>query len=1171
MSLTKQIVPMSFSQGMDTKTDPKQVPAGKLLLLKNARFKESKSLIKRYGYETYSVAIGAGGSIASGISCFGYKSEALLQTTDAIYAYSELNDWTKRSDFKNFDFSASEVKSDGISKSACAASYDPTTDIEIYVYANEGSNSGLYFTAVERSSGSIIYDNELLDSPSVTQVQIHLTNSKWTIIYSTSDDVLNYIIKDPASLSTAVVPVQINADLTFGQCFDSTVLSDEIFIAVHTDASEIKIYRMTSAFVFSLRRTLVGPVLANTVGIAAYSTTRILVMYSDQPNTYIKIFDDTNVGGPEPTQHALSTRTAWTISAVFDSGGNAQVFYFNYSDLGFPRTNSMFSISFSALNVSGVNNVISSGVLFASKAFLKNGYILFYATPMSSTRKNQNKNTLTTTDQQGLYLCGVEFGGTDFKVHQKSNAGTFGFTETAIRALTEVCFLTEDSIEKFIFGFLKKTRVIVTNAEIGYINSVARINSFESLKAAQRQYLGESLIISAGQTYGYDGANLVESGFNIYPSIDPAEYSRDERSGGLGTYGATTTSFVQFVATYEWTDQNGNLQRSAPSDPVPIQIADSSSPAGTRLIYNFNVFQFYNPGSGLPINGVLETDKSFADFSANVIIGDIVNSAIFTVGTTIAGIFDNGGTALITVSTSFVSPGPTLTAANRPASAAAGSYTAACIAGAYTFTTTAFAFKIGQRITTVTGSPAGFPNGAVIQSISEDGTIYTTNIVNGSTGNYIVYSPDSNSFTMSVRNTSVTDKENISIVLWRTKLNGSTYYRVSDISLPAYNSKILFEQSLTDRYSDAELDGNEQLYTTGGEVENIAPPAFSVLQSFKNRLIGVTKDNENQVSYSKQVIDGYGVEFNDSFLFNVSSTGGEVSGVGVIDEKLIFFKSNKIYYVLGDGPNPMGLQNDFTPCNPINADAGCVERNSIVNIPEGIIFKSEKGFYLLNRSIGLEYIGDAIEEYNQYTVVSSRLLESAQEVRIGLSNGVVLVYDYYHKQWSTDEGQGDSIEQNDADNINGIYHFLNSDGILKKENSSFADQRTVATVQTPTYIPIELDTGWLSFVGIEAFQRIYKAILLGEYKSNHLLTVQVYYDFNEDYFDTISINDVGAAINVFTYRLFMPRQKCTSIRYKIKESQYLTTIGEGLRLSSISFEVGVKKGLNKIKAANSFG
>lgn len=1162
MALTKNVVPMSFSQGVETKSDPYQVPPGKLLLLHNARFQRSKSLIKRFGYTPISKSLSTGGEISSGISAFGYKKEALIQDNSSLYAYSNLNDWTKRSDLKNFDYSTQEVKSDGISKTNSVGSYDPITGIEIYIYSN---NTGLYFTAIERATKTIIYDNELLDSSTVSQIQIQYVNTKWLIIYSHSTTNLSYIVKDPANLSNPVAPTSIITSLTTGQCFDSTILGTDTFLAVHKTGSEINIYRFDSSFTILLRKSLTGPLLTNTIGIAAYSTTRILVMYSDSPGTYIKVYDDTNPTA-SPTANTLSSRTAYTISAVFDGSGNAQVFYFNYSDLGFPSDNKMFSVDFSNTNTSGINNIISAGVLFVSKVFLKGTTCLFYATPMSSTRQNVNLNTLTTTEQQGLYLCGVEYGGSKMKVHQKSNSGTFGFTENQIRVLPQVSQFTESSIARFIFSFLKKTKVTVTNSEIGYINGVSSIDSFESPKAAQRVLLGESLVICAGQTYCYDGLNLVESGFNIYPVINPS-YSIDSQGGGLGTYGATPEALVQLVSTYEWTDQNGNLQRSAPSDPVRVQLADSVEPSG-----NFSGVLLNGSLYGLPVNRTF--DIRSAGGTNGLLVGDnVVSATAYPSGTIVEAIYPAGVYGIYPVVVFTTTTGVGVGTSHSFTKPSPGLYTVSITNGSDIISYgTAGVFHIGQRFYKATAAAAGFTDGSTILRDYGNG-LYQISAAATATATTSIWSKDASSVTVAIRNTSLTDKQNVSIVLWRTKVNGSIYYRSSNIVAPTFNDKLDFEQEIECDESDDELDGNEQLYTSGGEVENIAPPAFSIVQTFKNRLMGVTKDDENQIFYSKQVIDGYGIEFNDSFVLNVSSTGGKVTGLGVIDEKFIPFKEEKIYYVLGEGPNPMGLQNDFTPCNPINADAGCEEQNkmSVVNIPEGIIFKTKKGFYLLNRSLSLEYIGDAVEAYNSFDVVSAKLLQSVMEARFGLSNGDTLVYDYYHKQWSVDVNNGDSITHVDAENIDGIYNILNSSGVLKKENTAFADSKTISGVQTPCYIPLELDTGWLSFVGIEAFQRIYKSILLGQYKSNHLLTVQVYYDFKEDYFDSIPINDINPGSVEFNYRLFMPRQKCTSIRYKIKESQYSTVIGEGLRLSTISFEVGVKKGLNKIREAKSFG
>ena len=65
------------------------------------------------------------------------------------------------------------------------------------------------------------------------------------------------------------------------------------------------------------------------------------------------------------------------------------------------------------------------------------------------------------------------------------------------------------------------------------------------------------------------------------------------------------------------------------------------------------------------------------------------------------------------------------------------------------------------------------------------------------------------------------------------------------------------------------------------------------------------------------------------------------------------------------------------------------------------MFQSAKGIYLMDRSLeSIKYISDAVEAYNSYTVTSSKLITSLNQVRFTLSGGVVLVYDYFVDQWS---------------------------------------------------------------------------------------------------------------------------------------------------------------------------
>jgi hypothetical protein len=845
--------------------------------------------------------------------------------------------------------------------------------------------------------------------------------------------------------------------------------------------------------------------------------------------------------------------------------------------VGLLATNSIYQVQFSSSNVADTALPMSSGLLLQSKAFLLNNYVYYYVCPMSSTYINGSDNVVTNTSQQGLYLMGFDLISFEMVCYKKVESGTYGFQEDAIRCLPEVCFVTEDGYQKFVFAYLRKSRVISSTDGITYLYGVQSVSSYQSTKAADRQVIAEALQFTGGQLYQYDGSTVVEAGFNLYPAISTS-YAVDVIGGGIGTYGATQDPTVQYVATYEWTDQNGNIHRSAPSDPFPVKVYDTTEPTGSRPTFNFNgLFMELrdNPYRGRAF-------KYLSGLPVNLQPGDFVTATTaYPSGTYVEAIVDalsvgggyGEGIVIVMSTVSTAATNVTYPFIRAATGVPAGVYPVDIINGSKLIEAASGGiFRLGQRIYPVAGAPAGFPSGAVITKDYGTG-FYDIDQAATATTTVNTWTKDSRSNYITVRNTSLTNKENISLVLYRTKVNGSVFYRCIPTLAPYLNNTKEFQVTIKDSYSDAEIEANEQLYTTGGEVENIAPPAFSSIQFYKNRLMGIPKDNKNQIWYSKQAIDGYGLEFNDSFVLNVNAPGGEVSGAGVLDEKFIIFKKNQIYYMLGEGPNLMGLQNDFTPTQLINADTGCVENNSIINIPEGLMFKSEKGMYLLNRSLGVEYVGAAVEQFNEYNIISAKLMKSIQQVRFGLSNGMIMTYDYFHKQWGFYQGTGDSITQNDAEIVNGDYHILSSTGIMKKESTDYTDYRTVTGAQVATYIPISLDTGWLSFAGLESFQRIYKAILMGDYRSNHLLSIQVYYDFDESYFDTISIDDTRPvpSQNTYEYRLFMPRQKCTSIRFKIVESQFLTTIGEGLKLSSISFEVGVKKGLNKIKASESFG
>lgn len=97
MALVKQNVELPIDGGIDTKTDDKQTPFGFLRKAENVVFETNKKLKKRNGYELLPSALFNGGSLTDTLKVDSYEKELLALTRSKMYAYSEsLEKWVER-------------------------------------------------------------------------------------------------------------------------------------------------------------------------------------------------------------------------------------------------------------------------------------------------------------------------------------------------------------------------------------------------------------------------------------------------------------------------------------------------------------------------------------------------------------------------------------------------------------------------------------------------------------------------------------------------------------------------------------------------------------------------------------------------------------------------------------------------------------------------------------------------------------------------------------------------------------------------------------------------------------------------------------------------------------------------------------------------------------------
>ena len=420
-------------------------------------------------------------------------------------------------------------------------------------------------------------------------------------------------------------------------------------------------------------------------------------------------------------------------------------------------------------------------------------------------------------------------------------------------------------------------------------------------------------------------------------------------------------------------------------------------------------------------------------------------------------------------------------------------------------------------------------------------------------------------------------RSDVRIVVWRGLVGDfNVLYRFAD----AVNTPATTTVSFTDTgaVTDAVLSLRQVLYTTGGVIENIAPPPSTTAVLHKNRLFLGGLDTTGFIAYSKEFVSGEGVAFSDLFTIPVDPASGNVTALASMDDKLIIFKQDKVYSLVGDGPLDTGAQNDFALPQVISGDVGCITPRSIATIPDGIVFKSDKGIYLLTRALQFIYVGQGVEGYNSLTITSATVLEDLNEVRFTTSDGACLVFNYEFNQWSTFS----NYESLSALNGLGAYLHLKSDGTVRKESTAYLD--------AGGKIKMNIETSWLAFAGLQGYQRVRSWTLLGDFITDHYTKVNCFYDyesfssetvyFNVDnglelsyYGDDVTYGDSevygGTGSGVFQFTSQPRVQKCQAMKLRIEDIDTKVLGGGGsFNLVGLTLEVGTKNSVTKQMLGN---
>lgn len=1011
MPLQKQNINVNFAQGLNTKTDPFQVPPGQFLSLQNSVFTKGNLLQKRNGYAQLTTLPD---TTSSFVTTFNGNLTAIGTKLEAFSASS--NTWANKGSIQPAQLSTlSLIRSNTSQSQVDSATAENGLICIVYTDQNPASlGSPIYkYAILESATGQNIVAPTVIipatgtvtGSPRVFYVGKYFMIVFTNVISATPH--LQYIAINSTIPTSVTANTDISAQYTPSTTvnFDGVVENNALYLAWNGSDGGGAI-RMTyidstltqhNTVVFTGRVATLMSVCVDTTNSTAIiyaafydlaSTTGYVLAVNQQLNT---VLAPTLVIPSGTILNIASTAQSGVCTVLYEVSNN----YSYDSSIPTHFINSRTCTQGGSL---GTATTIVRSVGLASKANIVGTTAYFLGIYFSV-----NQPTYFLIDGSGHVVAKLAY----------SNSGSYytkGLPSMSVDGTTlQIPYLIKDLIEP-----VNKDQGAPASAAIYSQTGLNLVTiNLEATKTSTSE-IAQNLYLSGGFLWMYDGYAPVEQGFFVWP--DNVEVTSST------TGGVMTAQQYFYQAIYEWTDNQGNIYRSAPSIPVSVTTT--------------------------------------------------------------------GSTSSVTINV------PTL------------------------------------RLTYKTANP-------------------------------------------------------VKIVIFRWSAAQQTYYQVTSTASPVLNSTTTDSVSFVDTLADSSIIGNSIIYTTGGVVENIGPPACSDVSLFKSRLFLIDSEDDNILWYSKQVIESVPVEMSDLFtIFVAPTTGAQGSTSGMkctapLDDKLIIFKRDAIYYIAGNGPDNTGANNDFSEPVFITSTVGCSNKSSIVFMPQGLMFQSDKGIWLLDRSLQTSYIGAAVEAYNSSIVQSAINIPGTNQVRFTLSNGITLMYDYYYNQWGSFTG----IPAISSTLYQNMHTYINSAGQLFQENpGSYLDGSTP--------VLMSFTTGWFNLAGLQGFQRAYFFYMLGTYASPHKLNVQIAYDFSIGPSQSSIIipknqtpawggdtlyggsSAWGGVLQLEKERIFFEEGKCESFQISITEafdSSYGVPAGAGLTISGLNIVAGLKKGYSPISAAQSVG
>jgi hypothetical protein len=385
-------------------------------------------------------------------------------------------------------------------------------------------------------------------------------------------------------------------------------------------------------------------------------------------------------------------------------------------------------------------------------------------------------------------------------------------------------------------------------------------------------------------------------------------------------------------------------------------------------------------------------------------------------------------------------------------------------------------------------------------------------------------------------------------ILYLTDTNGTILYLIKLLS--PLNPSGMIDEVVS--FPAGGYTANAILYTTGGVLENFTPPSLKYILQRQNRMFGIDSFDSNIIWYTKKFVDGFLPEWSASLNYSIFSKYGKANALAQINDKIIVICDRGIVYFYGDGPDATGSNGAFSEPEVLaeNIFFSQAEIRSVITTEFGVFFKSSKGIQLINPGLSITDIGTPVEDYNSETITGATVSPTSDEVRFTTSAGNCLVYNTEFQFWYVFT----NYNAKDTAYFRGNYVYLGATTLEQEDSTLYTD--------VGTNYKLKIESQWFNFNPVEFFTRVKRVLFNSTGFASTALTFKWYTDFKTTP-TTITYNTLTTTND---FRIVIPVQKAGSFKWSLEDSG---SVGNSFDLSSATFEVGAKQGLNKLPASRS--